>query len=189
MNSQTRLIEFRFCRVNRKPRSAKDLNSNAWLSNQRRQIVGWARATGAEIVGTIFGATTSTKPAFAKSSEFRLAIERAMSIGADVVLADIQEMLGRSDAAQILDSVHILDAAPVNIWDASRNVVWASLSSEMRCAIMIKAIAVRASRSKTIKAGVRRRATRPEAPAEDDRQLGAIHCHISPVSTGQDRQD
>lgn len=173
MNSQSRLIGFMFSRLNRKPRSAKDLSGNAWLMNQRRQIVGWLLATGGDVVETIVGTTTSTKPAFAKSPEFRRAIQRAIDTGADIVLADIQEMLGRSDAKQILDSVHILDAAPVNIWDASRNTVWASLSSEMRSAVMIKAIAVRASRSKTIKAGVRRRAMPPKAPADNDRQRGA----------------
>lgn len=174
MTSHTRFVKFTFSRVNRKPRSAKDLSSNTWLINQRRQIVGWVRATGGEVVETIVGTTTSTKSAFAKSSEFRRAMQRAMSIGADVVAADIQELLGRSDAAQILDCVLILDAAPVNIWDASRNAVWASLSLNERQAIMIKAIAIRASRSKTIRAGVRRRATPPTPPAEDDKQLGAI---------------
>lgn len=174
MTSRPRLVEFTFSRVNRKPRSVKDLNGNAWLTNQRRQIAGWVNATGGELIETIVDTTTSTKPAFAKSSEFRRAIQRAVSTGADIVLADIQELLGRSDAAQIFDSVRILDAAPVNIWDASRKAVWASLSLEERQAIMMKSIAVRTSRSKTIRAGVRRRKTPPKPPAGSDRQLGAI---------------
>ncbi|TJW51954.1 MAG: hypothetical protein E5X65_20705 [Mesorhizobium sp.] len=174
MEPSIRPVEFVFCRVNQKPRSADDLNRNAWLVDQRRQIRSWAHANGYEIATTVVSTTTSAKPAFAKSADFRRAIHSALSPGSCLVIANLREMLARTDPLKIPECVAILDAAPVNVWDASRNEIWALMPLNARQDLMLKAIAIRTSRSRSILAGLSRRTSSPKAPSTSGKQRGAL---------------
>jgi hypothetical protein len=170
MTHQLQLVEFAFSRVKQKPRSSADLNASAWLVEQTLQIQHWAKLNGYKIVLTVVGTTTSTKPAFAKTVEFRQAIKKATQLGCDLVVADVGELLNRTASDQIVECEAIVNAAPVNIWDATRSSIWSSLPANIRLGMVRSAIVRRKSRS----SGARGRKAASDAPAVEHRRRGAL---------------
>jgi hypothetical protein len=118
------------------------------------QIARFADPADRKIAKSFIDTPTYRRATFIRSPQFREAKAYAIVHNADVVVADIQELLRRTPAGEIQDCVAVLDSPEVEIYDASLRSTWSSLSISRRQEIMVNSIRERGSRSEAVKVGL-----------------------------------
>jgi hypothetical protein len=162
------LIAFEFAYCAKRPKSAHDLNRNAWLLRQRRLILSFATASNRPIAKEFIDTPTYRGTTFAQSAKFHEATAFAIAQNGDLVVGDVQELLRRTPGEKILGCVKVLDGSDVEIYDATLKSSWSSLSHPRRQEILLNAARERSARSEAVKfglklAGKKRKAPRPDA--------------------------
>jgi hypothetical protein len=116
-------------------------------------IFGFAKTSGRRIANHVIDTSTCRGAAFFHSPKFREAKARAIAQGADMVVADIQELLRRTPERKILACVTELDDPHVEIYDALLGRSWSSLPIRNREEMLVNSTRERLARSRAVKAG------------------------------------
>lgn len=167
MTDQKKFMAFCFSRVTKQPRDDSELRALTWLNQQHKIIQRWAAANSFELAHTEWGTTTHAGTAFSDSVKFREAVRLASARAYPLVMADISELLSRTPVEKIVGCVKALDSLSIDIWDVSRNGLWTSLSLETKKNMINRAAAIRVSRAKPIRVGLRSAATRKKPSANN----------------------
>lgn len=165
------LLAYLFAHVPRQMRSAEDRNKVASLRRQLEIVAMFAKARGQELT-TIPSTTTHRGTTFTTTNEFSHAARTAKQRGADLVVADVGDLLSRTPLSKITDCVAKLDALDVVLWIASTGQTWQSLSPDDRIMLVRIAGKVKASRSNAIKRGLRDAAPAQSSSAAGNHKLG-----------------
>lgn len=164
MTDQKPLVAFMFAYVSKRPSSERNIRTNASVSLQLGIIDKFVAKSGREVKRWIVGTSVYRRSPFTKSQKFLEAIEAATRLDCDLVLADVTELLGRTAMDQIDESAKALDTLEVNIWDATLNRQWHELPEITRQRIMVSSMRARATRSGSIKAGIKINGSQRGAP-------------------------
>ncbi|WP_311029387.1 hypothetical protein [Mesorhizobium koreense] len=165
MNEPRPLVAYAFAYVGRQLHSFDELNANAALRRQRGIQLAFEKTSGRHILRTIIDSSTYRAVPFVSREKFRQAINTAREAGADLLLADIQELMTRTRRNRIIECTNALDALDVEIWDASLHRTWRSMTAAERRPLVISAARAAQSRSEAVKAGISlSRAEKSKAP-------------------------
>ncbi|UVK40996.1 hypothetical protein LHFGNBLO_002536 [Mesorhizobium sp. AR10] len=167
MTDRKQFVALCFSHVGRQPRTASELRKLPWLNRQHRIIQHWAAASNYHLAATLFQTTTHTETVFTESAKFHTAVRLAGGLACPLVLADVLGLLSRTSTEKIVTCMQLLDSIAVDVWDASRNCTWQSLSFEVRNELGRRAMAVRLSRTGPIRAGLKSAGTRKKPPADN----------------------
>lgn len=98
--------------------------------------------------------TYRTAP-FVSRERFRQAITVARSSGADLLLANIRELMECTTRDRIIKCVDVLNSLDVEVWDASLRRTWQSMTEDERRSLITSAAQMSRSRSKAVRDGIR----------------------------------
>jgi hypothetical protein len=154
MNEARPIVAYAFAYVKRQLHSLDDLNANVALRRQRAIQLIFAKASGRSILGHIPDASTYRTTPFVSREKFRRAVNAARNGGADLLLADIRELITRTRRDRMIECVDALDALEVEIWDASLGRTWRSLKPDERYFLITGTAHASKSRSDAVKAGL-----------------------------------
>lgn len=155
MNEVRPLVGYAFAYVRRQLQSIDELNANAPLRRQRDVQLNFAKTSGRRISGPTPDWSTNRTAPFVSREKFREAVEAARGARADLLLADIWELMARTKRNRIGQCADALDALDINVWDASLGRTWQSMTQGERRTLVISAAQVNKARSETVKAGIR----------------------------------
>ncbi|ESZ11930.1 hypothetical protein X737_29100 [Mesorhizobium sp. L48C026A00] len=149
------LVAYSFAYVRRQLRSKEEVNANGALMRQLAAQLDFERRSGRRILEKAADWSTCRTTPFASREKFRHAVEVARSAGADLLLADIRELMGRTRRDRIIKCVDVLNALDVEVWDASSRRTWQSMTQDERRSLITDAVRMNKSRSEPVKAGIR----------------------------------
>ncbi|MDX8541470.1 hypothetical protein RFM23_27995 [Mesorhizobium abyssinicae] len=148
------LVAYSFAYVRRQPSSPADMNANSTLRRQLTAQRKFEKASNGRIVRKIPDWSTSRTTPFVSREAFRNAVALARSAGADLLLADIGELIERTTRKQVARCVEALDALDVEVWDATLAHTWRSMAPDERGSLVMNAMKTNRSRSEAVKAGI-----------------------------------
>lgn len=163
MNEGRPLVAYSFAHVKRNLVTRDEVNANAALVSQRSAQLAFEKASGGRILQTIVDWRTY-RGSFVSREKFRRALEVARSCGADLLLADIKELLARTPSDQIGKCADALNTVDVEVWDASLRRTWQSMTGPERQDVVITAAQTNKARSKAVKTGIRLSRTEKTTP-------------------------
>jgi hypothetical protein len=166
------LVAYIFTWVRKKPRSVSELNQAAWAKRQKVATLKFARSHHLSISKTLVGVTTYRKKAFVHTQEFQDAVRLAGERDADLVLADIAELLARGPSDRVAECIEALDKIEVEIWDATHGRLWRSFTELQRVHLTLLASQVHTSRSNAIRAGLKLSKGVKESPPRENGRRG-----------------
>ncbi|UDL92227.1 hypothetical protein LGH82_13950 [Mesorhizobium sp. PAMC28654] len=172
------LIAYSFAYVRRQIHSGEELNANRALKRQLAAQLVFEKGSGKHILKNFPDSSTYREAPFVSRERFRQAITVARNAGADLLLADIRELMERTTRDQIIRCVGVLNALDVEVWDASLGRTWQSMSEDERRSLFMRAAQTKASRSKAVKDGMLlSRVERAAAPKGNYRQGNRANRH------------
>lgn len=172
MNETRPLFAYAFAYVGRRLQSMDELNANAALRRQRYVQLKFEKASGRPIQEHVPDWSTYRSPPFVLREKFRRTVDLARGVGADLLLANIRELMARTKRDRISECADALDALDVEVWDASAGRTWQSMTDDERRSLVIHAAQESKSRSETVKAGIRLSGTKKAAPPNANYRRG-----------------
>jgi hypothetical protein len=173
MIDQKQFVAFCFSHVGRQPRTASELRKLPWLNRQHRIILHWAAASNYHLADTLVQTATHSGTAFTEGVKFHTAVRLAGELACPLVVADLLDLLSRTSDQKIEACMNLLDSIVVDVWDASRNNTWRSLSFEGRNELGRRAMVVKLSRGRPIRAGLKAASTRKK-PSTNNWEKGNL---------------
>ncbi|MDX8526993.1 hypothetical protein RFM68_21050 [Mesorhizobium sp. MSK_1335] len=174
MNEARLLIAYSFAYVRRQIHSLNDLNANAALKRQRAAQLIFEKRSGRRILENLPDWSTYRRAPFVARQKFHQAITIARKAGADLLLADIRELIEHTGRDQIVRCFGILNALDVEVWDASLHRSWQSMTEDERRTLITGAARTMASRSKAVKDGLSLSGAKKGAPPKANHRLGNL---------------
>ncbi|TIN79761.1 hypothetical protein [Mesorhizobium sp.] len=172
MNEARPLIAYSFAYVRRQIHSLDELNTNGALKRQRAAQLIFEKGSGRRVLENFPDWSTYRTAPFVSRERFRQAITVARNAGADLLLADIRELMDRTTRDQIIKCVDVLNALDIEVWDASSSRTWQSMTQDERGSLIIDAARMNKSRSEPVKAGIRLSRTEKAALPNANYKLG-----------------
>ncbi|TJW02180.1 MAG: hypothetical protein E5W97_21570 [Mesorhizobium sp.] len=154
MSAARLLVAYSFVYVRRQPNTPADMNANSALLRQLRAQLIFEKASSGRIVRKIPDWTTSRTTSFVSRENFRTAVEVARSAGADLLLANIGELVERTARNQIARCIETLNALDVEVWDATLARTWRSMAPDERDSVVVNAIKANRAQSEAVKTGI-----------------------------------
>jgi len=151
MNGARPFVAYCFAYVGRQLRSQDEVNANATLMRQLAAQLAFGRASGRRILEKVPDWSTYRLVYFVSREKFRHAVEVARSSGADLLLANIRELMARTPYDRISECANVLNSLDIEVWDASLGRTWHSMSGDERKFLILGAAQERQSRSKAVK--------------------------------------
>ncbi|PBB39609.1 hypothetical protein [Mesorhizobium sp. WSM3868] len=164
MNEARLLVAYSFVYVRRQPNSPAEVNANSALRRQLTTQRKFEKASNGRILKVIPDWSTSRTTPFSSRENFRNAVEVARSAGADLLLADIAELIERTTLNQIARCVDALNALDVELWDATLARTWRAMGLDERGSFVKSAMEISKSRSEAVRAGIQLSRTKKAAP-------------------------
>lgn len=155
MNEARPLISYSFAYVRRQLRSKDEVNANGALKRQLAAQLIFVKGSGRRILENFPDWSTYRTAPFVSRERFRQAITVARSSGADLLLANIRQLMERTTPDRILKCVDALNAVDVEVWDASLRRTWQSMTEDERRSLITNAVRINKSRSEPVKDGIR----------------------------------
>lgn len=174
MNDARLLVAYSFAYVRRQIRSLDDLNANGALKRQRATQLIFSKRSGKRILEKFADWSTYRRAPFVSRQKFRQAVTAARSAGADLLLADIRELIEHTRRDQIMRCFSVLNTLDVEVWDASLHRSWGSMTEDEQRSLITGAARTMASRSKAVKQGISLAGIKKGAPPKANRQLGNL---------------
>lgn len=155
MTEPLTFVTYAFAYVGRQINSGDELNANIALQRQHANQTKFEKACGRRILKHFFDWSTYRAAPFVSREKFWKAVEAARGAGADLLLADIRELMARTKRNRIGQCAEALDALDIDVWDASLRRTWQSMTGSERQDIVITAAQTNKSRSDPVKVGIR----------------------------------
>src|SRR5262245_54268137 len=115
--TKTKATVFLFAQLRKQLRSHAELAYEPRLVLENPILKTWATKNGYELTTMIIETTTYRRASFAKTARFREAIRLAGKLKSELVIADIGDLLRRTVAERIQETVIALDSLQTDVWD------------------------------------------------------------------------
>lgn len=135
MNAAKRLIAYIDVPLPARIRKT-EISRRAFVRQQLVAIQAFVVAGNHAQLGQAIGIRLKKDGAFTEAERFRAAVAEARVENADLVVANIREILERTPTRSILECVKFLDELDIEIWDACRRATWRSLLPDERSGII-----------------------------------------------------
>lgn len=172
MNEGRPLVAYSFAHVKRQPRSLDELNANVALRLQRAIQIIFEKASRRQILQHFADWSTYREAPFVSREKFRHAVDVARRARADLLLADIRELLARTKQERIVECADFLNALDIDVWDASLGRTWQSITGNERRLLIANARQMSGSRSMVVKDGIRLSGAEKTTTASANRRKG-----------------
>ncbi|NMG41999.1 hypothetical protein GRZ55_22480 [Chelativorans sp. ZYF759] len=113
-----------------------EISRRAFVRQQLAAVHAFVVAGNYDQRGQEIGVRLKQDGAFTETETFKAAVTRARVEKADLVMANIREILERTPTTKIVDCVKVLEELDVETWDACRRATWRSLPPEERLGII-----------------------------------------------------
>ncbi|WSH64905.1 hypothetical protein U8Q05_25800 [Rhizobium ruizarguesonis] len=163
---------FLFAHVRKKPRTQAAYAKIAAIGRQITAIKVFANKKCLALPVLLPGVTTYRQAAFVDDEAFKSAVDRARRSGHPIWIADVSDLLRRTDPDKLKHAFDRLDNLGVDILDCVHDRLWSEISSPERMAL-IKDAAQRKLASGVLKNAVRE----PQAGVTNNGLLGAGANH------------
>jgi hypothetical protein len=179
MPDQNQMVGYVFSYLSKTIKSNDGLGNNAWIRRQSAILTKYASENSIQIARLILKTSTYRGKSFVEFAEFDAAVSHGLASSNPVVIADLRELLRRTDVGLTLKVINKLDQVQVAIIDASTGEEWKTLADSVRQSIILEAAHAHHSRSLAIKNGQVLKGKKRGLPPEANRLLGAKANRVS----------
>ncbi|MBZ9857067.1 hypothetical protein LB566_25065 [Mesorhizobium sp. CA13] len=183
------LVAYSFAYVRRQIRSLDDLNANGALKRQRAAQLGFEKRSGRQVLENFADWSTYRGASFVARHKFHRAISVARNVGADLLLADIGDLIEHTRPDQIVRCFGVLNSLDIEVWDASQDRTWQSMTPDEQRSLISGAARTMASRSKAVRQGISLSSAKKGAPPKGNHQLGNLANRRSADQCARRHQD
>ena len=135
MNAAKRLIAYIDVPLPARIRKS-EISRRTFVRQQLAAVHGFVVAGNHDQRGQTIGVRLKKDGSFTESESFKAAVTRAKVEKADLVVANIREILERTPTIKIAGCIKVLDELDIEVWDACRWKTWRSLLPEERVDII-----------------------------------------------------